>query len=115
VGVADLTAEPRRLPVDLRGLGGPAASLGRARPLEELTETMADAGLVVRHVESHDDDLAELLFAIQNRLRRLSRTTGAAPWGVRRRLASAMTHAALARSAVDAGSLGYVVVVADRP
>jgi arsenite methyltransferase len=106
--IADVTAEPSRLPAELRGLEAWIACLGDARPSGELVELLERAGLEVELVEPHDDALGALLERVETRLRLAASVLGDGIGGAEELLGAA-------RSAVDDGALGYVLLVARRP
>lgn len=107
VALSDLTADPARLPTSLASLHAWVACIADARPLDEIAALLERAGLIVEETESHDGALAALLDRIEARLQvaaMLALDTGAA----RELLGDA-------RGALDAGALGYGVVIARRP
>jgi arsenite methyltransferase len=111
VALSDMTAEPARLPRELRSLDAWVACIGDALPLDALADLFTDAGLVVTRRERHDDALRELVERADARLR-LARVVraGVPAASVERGL----TITSAAREAIAAGTLGYGVVVANR-
>jgi SAM-dependent methyltransferase len=99
LALSDVTSEPAALPATLRTLDAWIACLADARPLAETAALLEKAGFEVEMTESHDGALVELLDRIEDRLGPL-------------RLG--LDLLAAARRAVDAGVLGYGVVVARR-
>ncbi len=107
LALADVTADPARLPAELTSLAGWIACIADARPLEEIAELLAGAGFTVEATERHDAALAKLLERVEARLR-LARLL--LDGGVERGL----ELAAAAREALSGGALGYGVVIARR-
>jgi arsenite methyltransferase len=67
--LADMIAEPERLPDELRSLAAWVACIADARPLPELSAILVRAGFVIEHVERHDAALVRLLERVDARLR----------------------------------------------
>ena len=111
LALSDMTAEPDRLPAELRSLDAWIACIGDARPLDALADLLAAAGLVVERRERHDQALSKLVDRVDARLRLARAMRTAAPIGSIER---GLALAAAARDAIDAGALGYGVLVARR-
>jgi ubiquinone/menaquinone biosynthesis C-methylase UbiE len=111
LALADMTAEAARLPPELTSLQAWIACIADARPLEEITELLRRAGLIVEQAERHDDALERLLERVDGRLR-AARLVGANLIGD----AVARGHelVAAARAALAGGDLGYGVIIARR-
>jgi hypothetical protein len=110
-----MTAQPDRLPGELRSLEAWIACVADARPLDSLADLLTQNGLTVARRERHDRALRELIERADARLRlarALGSTLAAAPAGSIER---GLTIAAAARDAVASGALGYGIVVARRP
>jgi arsenite methyltransferase len=107
LALSDVTADPARLPAELTSLAGWVACVADARPLEEIAELLAGAGLTVEAAEPHDSALAKLLERVEARLR-LARLI--LDGGVERGLGLV----GAARAALAEGTLGYGVVIARR-
>jgi arsenite methyltransferase len=107
LALSDVTADPGRLPAEVTSLAGWVACVADARPLEEIADLLAGAGLTVEATERHDGALAELLERVEARLR-LARLL--LDGGVERGL----ELVGAARAALAAGTLGYGVVIARR-
>lgn len=107
VALSDVTAVPEQLPSDLAALDAWVACLGGARPLEETTELLEDAGFVVETVERWDHALGELIERVEARLRAARFLVGDA-------VSRGLELTTAARDALESGALGYVVVVARR-
>jgi SAM-dependent methyltransferase len=112
VAIADVTAQPTRLPDVLRDLDAWVACVADARPLDELAALLEQAGLELERTESRDRELGELLEKVGARLR-LAHLAASEQFeqGIER--ASALLDAAGA--ALADGVLGYAVLVARRP
>jgi arsenite methyltransferase len=111
LAVADMTAEPDRLPSELRSLDAWIACIGDARPLDALADLLTEEGLAVQRRERHDAALHELVDRVEARLRMAQALRIPVPDGsIERGLAiTAAAHAALA-----GGALGYGVLIARR-
>jgi SAM-dependent methyltransferase len=112
VAIADVTAQPAKLPDALRSLDAWVACIGDARPLDELTQLLRDAAFELEQVQGHDDALAELLDRLEGRLR-VAHLVGGDHLEADR--ARALPLVAAARAALSEGSLGYDIIVARRP
>jgi arsenite methyltransferase len=108
LALSDLTARPAELPESLVSLQAWVACVGDARPLDEIADLLARAGLDVEHTETHDDALAALLDRVEARLKVATLLAADAA-----RAAHALLHDV--RRAVEAGTLGYGVAIARRP
>jgi arsenite methyltransferase len=107
--LADMSAEPERLPETLRNLAAWVACIGDARPADELGALLGGAGFEVEHVERHDDELRRLLDRIEARLRTAS-LLGGDFLGDGIAQGRELVQAAL--DALASGSLGYVSMTA---
>jgi SAM-dependent methyltransferase len=106
--LADVTADPARLPVRLRTPAAWIACIADARPLDETARLLDRHGLVVERLERHDAELTILLERVEARLAVL-RISGLASAEA---VATAAGVVASARDAVTDGVLGYGVLVA---
>jgi arsenite methyltransferase len=113
LALSDVTANPERLSDELRTVSAWAACVADARPLEEVVETLAAAGLAVERAEARDDAVAELVERIEARLHLAHVLTDSLP-GVSDRVGEWLPLAREARRAVEEGALGYAIVVARR-
>ncbi|MEZ0067259.1 arsenite methyltransferase [Streptacidiphilus sp. MAP12-20] len=115
LGITDVTADPDRLPDQLRGLAARIACIADARPLTGYTTLLTHAGLRVLRTERHDHALLRMLDQIQARLQLLHATSPGrlAELGVDAGAAPAVLAAA--RAAVADGHLGYALLVAAKP
>jgi hypothetical protein len=115
LAISDMTAQPDRLPGELRSLEAWIACVGDARPLDSLADLLTQNGLTVARRERHDPALRELIERADARLR-LARALGSTlPAGLAGSIERGLTIAAAARDAVASGALGYGIVVARRP
>ncbi|MCX4582389.1 class I SAM-dependent methyltransferase [Streptomyces sp. NBC_01481] len=114
LGVTDVTAQPDRLPPELRGLGARIACIADARPLAEYTDILASAGLRTITTERHDQAMVRMIDQIAARLNLLRMTAPdkLAAAGVDLNAAPAVLQAA--REAVADGVLGYAMLIAER-
>jgi arsenite methyltransferase len=108
LALSDLTARPAELAASLVTLQGWVACVADARPLNEIADLLARAGLDVEHTETHNDALAALLDRVEARLKVATLLAAHAT-----RAARGLLHDV--RRAAEAGSLGYGVVIARRP
>jgi hypothetical protein len=115
VGLTDVTLAVGRLPGELTTLAAWVACIAGARPARGYADLIESAGLRVIRAERHDDAIDRMAEQAEARVRVL-RMTGAA------RLAEAgidadevLRYAALVRQAVADGSLGYSLLVAEKP
>ncbi len=114
-GLSDLT-RCGRLPPELEGLLAWIACIADALPVEQYVAGCESAGLSVDLVEEHDHALADLVRDMRGRLLGARVVAGlkqlelpAVDWP---------QVTAMARSAVrtvDAGTLGYALVIASKP
>jgi arsenite methyltransferase len=115
LALSDVTAEPGRLPGGLRSLPAWIASIGDARPLDELADLLSVNGLVVTRRERHDAGLRALVERAEARLRLARALRSRIPSDLAGSLDRGLTMAAAAHRAVASGALGYGVVIARRP
>ena len=108
--LADMVAEPERLPGELRSLAAWVVCVGDARPLLELSGLLAEAGFVIEQMERHDAALAALLDRVDARLRTAALLGGFLDGGIED--GRALVRAA--REALTAGTLGYASILARR-
>ena len=115
VGIADLTRSGE-LPAELSSLLGWVACVADARPLEEYTALLSNAGLTPVTVERHDRALADLVAGIRKKLliAEVMARLGRAPVDAAD-VATAKRLARLAEQSVAAGTLGYGIVTARAP
>jgi arsenite methyltransferase len=108
LALADVTADPAKLPAELTNLQAWIACIGDARPLTELATLLGRAGFVIEQAEQRDDALAALLERVDYRLRAVDFVGGS--------LAEPIAHGhellELARAALARGDLGYAIVIA---
>ena len=111
VGLSDLTrAGP--LPRELEGLLAWAACIADARPIDEYTAYLQNAGFTVEHVEPRDHALADMVTGIRTKLlgaELLVKLKQVYLPGVNFEQAKAMARSAL--ETVREGKLGYALMV----
>jgi arsenite methyltransferase len=115
LALSDMTADPKRLPRELRSLDAWIACIANARPLDELGALLAGAGLVVEHRARHDAALEALIDRAQARLRLARALDASIPAELVGSIERALEIAAAARRALSGGALGYATVIAHRP
>ena len=108
LALSDLIARSAELPDSLVTLQAWVACVADARPLDEIAALLTLAGLDVEHTETRDDALTALLDRVEARLKVATLLAADAT-----RAARELLHEV--RRAVEAGSLGYGVVIAQRP
>jgi SAM-dependent methyltransferase len=110
-GLTDITVTG---PLDerLAGVAGWVACIADARSADDYTRILADAGLRTTRVERHDDALTSMIDMIEARLRVVRIVRPAALAGVRVETVLEMT--ALARTAVEQGTAGYMLMTAQK-
>lgn len=114
LAISDVTADPDRLPPELRTMVAWASCVADARPLDEIAALLAAAGLRVRTVESRSVLALALVDRIEARLR-FARILGRRmPAELRDSVESGLALATAARDAIGTGALGYGIVFAER-
>ncbi|WP_344967927.1 class I SAM-dependent methyltransferase [Salinactinospora qingdaonensis] len=115
VGITDVTVAPEGLPAELAGITGWVACIADARPSADYEQLLVDAGLRPLRRERHDTAIARMVDEIEARIGMFEMT---AP----ERLAAAGVDAeavrgylVAARRAVEAGTIGYTLLVAEKP
>lgn len=112
LALSDLTALPDELSDELRSMRAWVACIADARPLDDVAALLQQAGLVVESCERHDQALGAMLADIDVRLR-TARLLGLGLLGSG--IGDGRQLVAAARQALNAGVLGYGVLVARRP
>lgn len=113
VGITDVWLDPTRLDPELRGLAGRVACLADARPIDEIRTVIEQAGLVISHVERHDDALLETIERVAIRLRAARLID--LPMLRQFNLARGVELAQRAADAVAQGDAGYMLLTATKP
>lgn len=113
LGISDVWLDPTRLDPELQGLAGRVACLADARPIAELGAIVEHAGLVVTHVERHDQALLDTIDRVTSRLRALRLVDLAIlrPFNLGR----GIELAGRAVNAVERGDAGYLLLTATKP
>jgi SAM-dependent methyltransferase len=114
VAVADVTAEPERLPAELRGGLATIACVGEALPAGGYERLLTDAGFGPVRVERRDVDAARLAERVEERLRgaRLLGFDSLAELPLS--VPAALDAVGAARQAIADGALGYAIFGAAR-
>ncbi|BCI92808.1 radical SAM protein [Mycobacterium persicum] len=115
VGITDVTVTDAGLPPELTSLRAWVACIADARSVTDYTGILQQAGLRIRHVESHDRSLLDMIDRIDSRITALAIAVPdtLADNGIQLDTVRAFT--ALARSEVQAGRLGYTLMIAEKP
>jgi hypothetical protein len=109
--LADIVAEPERLPDGLCSLAAWVACVANARSADELSALLESAGFAIESVERHDDALARLLETVDARLRA---ATLVWPDLLGDGLDQSRELVDAAREALRKGDLGYASILARR-
>jgi arsenite methyltransferase len=115
LGITDVTATADRLPAEPTGLAARVACVADARPLTEYTEILAAAGLRTLRTERHDHAMTRMINQIEARLHLLHMTAAAKLTQAGADLDTAPAVLAAARAAVADGTLGYALLIAEKP
>lgn len=114
LALSDMVADRDRLPDELRTLEAWVACFADARPLEEVEELLAAAGLEPELSERHDAALEALLDRVEGRLRAVRLIGRGVPAALAGNAERGLALVKAARDAVRDGALGYAVVIARR-
>jgi arsenite methyltransferase len=112
VAIADVTAEPERLPAELRTAAAQIACVAAALPAEAYAELLRSAGLAPEQIERHDDELADMAGGVEARLRAARIVAPAELESLRAQVDDALELVRLGKEAIADGRLGYAVLVA---
>ena len=115
VALSDLTRS-KALPPELQGLFAWIACIADARPVDEYATYLKDAGFGSIEIEPHDEALAEMVRDIQGKLlgvELMSKLKKLDLEGIDFEKAKALARAAA--DAVRAKTLGYALILAQRP
>jgi len=115
LGLADMVAEPQRLPPELVTLQGWVACVAGARSPGELHAMLEQVGLHVEALRPVDGALLGLLDRVEARLRLDRMLDASTPEELRDRASRGLELVAAAREAVHTGTLGYALLSAARP
>jgi arsenite methyltransferase len=115
VGITDVTADPARLPPELTSLAAWVACVADARPMEGYAATLAGTGLRVTRTERHDVAMARVIDQIEARLTVVRLTARAQAEALGLDFDRAGPVLATARAAVADGTIGYGLLVAEKP
>jgi SAM-dependent methyltransferase len=114
-GIADVTVTDAGLPAELTTFAARIACIADARTVSDYTALLARAGLQVARIESHDHALLGMIDRIEARITalRIAAPAMLADHGVQPD--AVLAYARLARDTVEAGQIGYALIVADKP
>lgn len=115
VGITDVVAFPSRLPAELTGLAAWIACVADARPIGDYAAILTEAGLSIVHTERHDAAMTRMIDQIEARLGLLRMTTRERAEALGVDFDRAPAVLAAARTAVTDGTLGYALLIAERP
>lgn len=115
LGITDVTAERDRLPDALTGLNAWIACVADARPAHEYEALMRAEGLRVRTVEQHPGAVDRMILQVAARVELLRLTDRERAEGLGLDFERAPDVLRAAQDAVDDGTLGYVLIVAEKP
>jgi arsenite methyltransferase len=115
LGLTDVVADPRRLPVELTTLAAHIACVADALPLSGYSELLSTAGLHTTRAERHDAAIARMIDQIEARLAVVRLTARARIEEIGLDLDLAGPALVAARAAVTDGVLGYGLLVAEKP
>jgi arsenite methyltransferase len=111
-GISDLT-RGSVLPKELEGLLAWIACIADAQPVEGYAACFRDAGLIIQHVEQHDEALVEMVNQIRRKLLGAEIMVGFKRLGLPGLdLAAAKQMAQTALLAIREGKLGYAIISA---
>jgi ubiquinone/menaquinone biosynthesis C-methylase UbiE len=115
VGLSDLTREPV-LPKELDSLMAWVACVADAQPIDRYAAYLRAAGLVVQHVEPHDEALTELVGQVRTKLLGAEIMVGlkkldlpGVDFGAAKRLVKGVV------AAIEQRQLGYGIITAAKP
>jgi arsenite methyltransferase len=114
LGITDVVADTTRLPEELTSLAAWIACVADARPLDEYSTMLTEAGLTITTTQRHDRAMTRMIDQIEGRLSLVSITARdkAEALGVDFDRARPILNAA--REAVAAGILGYALLIAEK-
>jgi ubiquinone/menaquinone biosynthesis C-methylase UbiE len=112
-GITDVWLDPNTLDPELRGLAGRVACIADARPIDQVRAIVERAGLVVTHIERHDQALFDTIDRVATRLRAARLVN--LPVLRRFDMGRAIELAQRAADAVERGDAGYMLLTATKP
>lgn len=115
IGISDITADRDRLPPELTTLGAWVACVADARPALDYEALLTAHGLRVTLVEEHREALERMVVQIAARMElvRMTQKDRAEALGLDFDRARPVLSAA--QNAIGAGTLNYVLIVAEKP
>lgn len=114
LGLTDVTVSAAGLPAELDDIVGWVSCLADAQPLDTYADILARAGLDPALRERHDGCVHEMVSQIGARLRVLRMTAGSNPQLAQIDFERALALAGHAAAAVQAGQVGYALIVATK-
>lgn len=115
LGLTDVVADRDRLPTALTSLASWVACIADARPLEEYAAIFESTGLRVRRAERHDSAMMRMVEQIRARIDLLKMTSRAKAEALGLDFDAAQPLLDAADAAVTNGTLGYVMLTAEKP
>ncbi len=115
LGLTDVVADQDRLPPELTSLTSWVACIADARPAAAYAELLAGAGLTVTLLERHDTAIVRMIDEIAARIDVLRMTSRAEAEALGLDFGQAQPLLGAARAAVADGTIGYTLLVAEKP
>lgn len=115
LGITDMTADRDRLPPELKSLGAWIACVAGARTAADYRLLLETVGLRVITVERHDSALDRMVRQVEARLDLLRITARPRLEALGMDFSRTQPVLDAARAAVRDGTLGYVLIVAEKP
>lgn len=115
VAITDVTVVPGRLPDELASLTGWVACVAGARPIEGYAELLEAAGLRVLRSERHDHAVTQMAEQIEARVRVLRMAGEGRLTDAGIEADAVFRYVKIVRRAVADGTLGYGLIVAEKP
>jgi arsenite methyltransferase len=115
LGLTDVVADTAGLPAELTSMASWVACIADARPAAGYVEILEAAGLQVRRAERHDSAMTRMVEQIRARLDVLRMTAKAKVETLGLDFDAAQPLLDAADAAVAHGTLGYVLMVAEKP
>jgi arsenite methyltransferase len=115
LGLTDVVADTAGLPAELTSLASWVACIADARPADGYAGLLESAGLQVQRVERHDPAMTRMVEQIRARLDVLRMTAKAKVESLGLDFDAARPLLDAADAAVTNGTLGYALMVAEKP
>ncbi|WP_129663591.1 SAM-dependent methyltransferase [Phytoactinopolyspora endophytica] len=114
VGITDAMVEPDRVSPESTRLAGQSACVADLCPAEAYVGLFNDVGMSVTHIEPHDAVMIRMLDQVEARLAVVQMTSRTKAEALGIDFERAGPALAAARSAVAAGALSYILLVAEK-